>query len=99
VDIDARISELGRQPYTARKFMIQYQDRVLFGTDTPPNVEAYQVYYRFLETDDEYIDASPSHHLQGRWRIYGIHLPDEVLEKIYNKNALKILSMIKNKPR
>lgn len=99
VDIDARISELGRQPYTARKFLIQYQDRVLFGTDTPPNVEAYRVYYRFLETDDEYIDASPSHHLQGRWMIYGIHLPDEVLEKIYNKNALKILGMIKNKPR
>lgn len=90
VDIDARISELGRQPYTARKFMIKHQDRVLFGTDTRPNLEAYQVYYRFLETDDEYINADPSHHRQGRWRIYGIYLPDEVLEKVYNKNALKI---------
>lgn len=95
VDIDARISELGRQPYTARKFMIKYQDRVLFGTDTPPNSESYQVYYRFLETDDEYIDPTKSHHLQGRWMIYGIHLPDEVLEKLYNKNALKILGMFK----
>lgn len=95
VDIDARISELGRQPYTARKFMIKYQDRILFGTDTPPNAEAYRVYYRFLETDDEYIDSSPSHHLQGRWMIYGIFLPDEVLEKIYNKNALKIFGMFK----
>lgn len=93
VDIDARISELGRQPYTARKFMIRHQDRVLFGTDTPPNAEAYRTYYRFLETDDEYFDPAPSHHQQGRWMIYGIHLPDEVLEKIYNKNALKILSM------
>ena len=96
VDIDARISELGRQPYTARKFMIRHQDRVLFGTDTPPNAEAYRVYYRFLETDDEYFDPSPSHHQQGRWMIYGIHLPDEVLEKIYNKNALKILGMRKD---
>lgn len=96
VDIDARISELGRQPYTARKFMIRHQDRVLFGTDTRPNAEAYRVYYRFLETDDEYFDASPSHHQQGRWMIYGIHLPDEVLEKIYNKNALKILAMRKS---
>ena len=95
VDIDARISELGRQPYTARKFMIKYQDRVLFGTDTPPNAEAYQVYYRFLETDDEYFDPDKSHHPQGRWMIYGLDLPDVVLEKIYNKNALKIFSMFK----
>ena len=95
VDIDARISELGRQPYTARKFMIRHQDRVLFGTDTRPNAEAYRTYYRFLETDDEYFDPSPSHHQQGRWMIYGLYLPDEVLEKIYNKNALKILGMRK----
>ncbi len=94
VDIDARISELGRQPYSARRFMIRYQDRVLFGTDTPPNAEAYRIYYRFLETDDEYIDPAQGHHLQGRWMIYGLYLPDEVLEKIYNKNALKILGML-----
>jgi len=93
VDIDARISELGRQPYTARRFLIKYQDRVLFGTDTPPNAESYRVYYRFLETDDEYFDPTPAHKQQGRWMIYGVHLPDEVLEKIYNKNALNILSM------
>jgi predicted TIM-barrel fold metal-dependent hydrolase len=92
VDIDARISELGRQPYTARKFMIRYQDRVLFGSDTPPDAKAYNVYYRFLETDDEYIDPAEGHHLQGRWMIYGLYLPDEVLEKIYYKNALKILN-------
>ena len=95
VDIDARISELGRQPYTARKFLIKYQDRVMFGTDTAPNAEAYRIYYRFLETDDEYFDPTGGHHLQGRWMIYGVHLPDEVLEKIYNKNALKIFAMFK----
>lgn len=95
IDIDARISELGRQPYTARKFMIQYQDRIMFGTDTPPDAEAYLNYYRFLETDDEYIDPSAGHHLQGRWMIYGLYLPDDVLEKIYNKNALKIFGMNK----
>jgi len=97
VDIDARISELGRQPYTARKFFIKYQDRILFGTDTPCNAESYRVYYRFLETDDEYFDPTPAHKQQGRWMIYGLYLPDEVLEKIYNKNALKILSMYKEK--
>jgi predicted TIM-barrel fold metal-dependent hydrolase len=96
VDIDARISELGRQPYTSRRFIIKYQDRVLFGTDTPPDAEAYQVYYRFLESDDEYFDPKKSHHQQGRWMIYGIHLPDEVLQKVYYKNALKILDLYKS---
>lgn len=96
VDICARISELGRQPYTARRFMIKYQDRILFGSDTPCNAEAYQTYYRFLETDDEYIDPTPAHKQQGRWMIYGLHLPDQVLEKIYNKNSSKILNMFKS---
>ena len=95
VDVDARISELGRQPYMARKFFLKYQDRIMFGTDTTPRRNAYRMYYRFLETDDEYFDSSGGHHLQGRWMIYGVHLPDEVLEKIYNKNALKIFGMFK----
>ena len=95
VDIDARISELGRQPYTARKFMIKYQNRVMFGTDAAPDAELYRTYYRFLETDDEYFDYSNGLFNQGRWKIYGLYLPDEVLEKIYNKNALKIFSMYK----
>ena len=92
VDIDARISELGRQPYTARKFFLKYQDRILFGTDTTPGRDAYRVYYRFLETDDEYFDCSASHHLQGSWNIYGIFLPDSVLEKVYHANAERIFS-------
>lgn len=91
VDIDARISELGRQPYTARKFFIQYQDRVLFGTDTRPNRLAYRMYYRFLESDDEYFDQTEAHHQQGFWPIYGVFLPDDVLEKVYNGNAKKLL--------
>ncbi len=91
IDIDARISELGRQPYTARKFFIKYQDRIMFGTDTTPRRNAFRIYYRFLETDDEYFDCAESHHLQGFWRIYGVFLPPEVLEKIYYKNAERIL--------
>ncbi|MCW5982581.1 MAG: amidohydrolase family protein [Bryobacteraceae bacterium] len=97
VDIDARMGELGRQPYTTRRFMIKYQDRILFGTDTPPSAESYRVYYRFLETDDEYFDPNPAHPYQGRWMVYGLYLPDDVLEKIYNKNALKILGMFKGR--
>jgi predicted TIM-barrel fold metal-dependent hydrolase len=91
VDIDARISELGRAPYSARRFFIKYQDRILFGTDTTPRRDAFRIYYRFLETDDEYFDCAASHHLQGFWRIYGLFLPDEVLEKVYAKNAERIL--------
>ena len=90
IDIDARISELGRQPYATRRFLIKHQDRVMFGTDTNPRREAFRIYYRFLETDDEYFDCAASHHLQGFWRIYGVMLPDEVLEKIYYKNADRI---------
>ena len=95
IDIDARISELGRQPYTARRFFIKYQDRIMFGTDTTPRRNAFRIYYRFLETDDEYFDSSASHHPQGFWNIYGLYLPKEVLEKVYMTNAQRILYGLK----
>ncbi|QVL30561.1 amidohydrolase family protein [Telmatocola sphagniphila] len=95
VDIDARISELGRQPYAARKFFLKYQDRILFGTDTTPRREAYRIYYRFLETEDEYFNCAASHHLQGFWNIYGINLPAPVLDKIYRRNAERVLYGLK----
>lgn len=92
IDISARIAELGRQPYTSRRFFMQHADRILFGTDMGPDVDVYKIYYRFLETEDEYF---PYHTTpvpdQGRWNIYGLHLPDDVLEKIYYKNAQRIL--------
>jgi predicted TIM-barrel fold metal-dependent hydrolase len=90
VDVDARISELGRQPYTARKFFLKYQNRVMFGTDTSPNRQAYRMYYRFLETDDEYFDCARGHHRQGFWMIYGIYLPKDVLAKVYHRNAERL---------
>ncbi len=90
VDVDARISELGRQPYTARKFFLKYQDRVMFGTDTAPRRDAYRMYWRFLETDDEYFDCAGGHQRQGFWMIYGIFLPKDVLDKVYRKNAERL---------
>lgn len=93
VDISARVAELGRQPYTARTFLLNYADRILFGTDLLPEVEMYRLYYRFLETADEYFEY-PSHaSRQGRWNIYGVFLPDDVLRKIYRDNALKLLNV------
>jgi predicted TIM-barrel fold metal-dependent hydrolase len=88
VDIAARIAELGRQPYSARRFFLQYADRILFGTDLPAASPMYAVYYRFLETEDEYFPYDLSDPpAQGRWRIHGLYLPPDVLEKVYRKNA------------
>jgi predicted TIM-barrel fold metal-dependent hydrolase len=95
IDIDARLGELGRQPYTARKFLIKYADRVMFGTDgyksTPITAAMYRSHWRFLETDDEYMDIQESHTVVPDWRVYGLYLPDDVLQKIYYLNAKKII--------
>jgi predicted TIM-barrel fold metal-dependent hydrolase len=92
VDISARCAELGRQPYTAREFFLKYADRILFGSDLIPDVNMYRLYFRFLETRDEYFEY-PSHaSRQGRWNIYGLFLPDEVLRRVYRENALRLLS-------
>lgn len=95
VDISARASELGRQPYSARKFFLRYADRILFGADLVPEIGMYRLYYRFLETDDEYFEY-PSHaSRQGRWNIYGLSLPEDVLRKVYRENALKLISQFR----
>jgi len=102
VEIAARIGELGRQPRTAARFFDRYQDRILFGTDaiplgteTPQQVfgaDLYHIYYRFLETDDEYFDYAPAPKPpQGRWRIYGLALPEPILRKVYHANAERVL--------
>ncbi|MBX3083293.1 MAG: amidohydrolase family protein [Anaerolineae bacterium] len=92
IDPSARLGELGRQPYTARRFFIKYADRILFGTDSSPDLDAYRLYYRFFETDDEYFNYNLSEVPgQGRWYVYGLFLPDDVLEKLYYKNAERIL--------
>ena len=94
VDISARLGELGRQPYSARKFFIQYQDRILFGSDMGPDLDAYRLYYRFLETDDEYFNYNTTEiPAQGRWYVCGLYLPDEVLKKVYAGNAKKVLGI------
>ncbi len=94
VEFGAREAELGRQPRRAGEFFLKYQDRILFGTDAAPAEEMYRNYFRWLETADEYFDywGSPG---QGRWKIYGMDLPDHVLEKVYHLNAEIIFSRFK----
>jgi predicted TIM-barrel fold metal-dependent hydrolase len=89
VDIAAVLAELGRQPRFAREWLIRYEDRVLFGKDITEDMTEYHVYFRVLETADEYFDYYRRRH--AFWKMYGLALPDEVLKKIYYKNALRII--------
>jgi predicted TIM-barrel fold metal-dependent hydrolase len=92
VDISGRIGELGRQPYSARKFFLDFSERILFGLDLGPEVNSYRISYRFLETDDENFNYSDAEiPLQGRWHVHGLYLPDDVLRKVYYQNAGKII--------
>src|ERR1700733_4673298 len=102
VEFAARLGELGRQPPRPRAFLEKHQDRIMFGTDASPadagtpqqNIrpEMYQLYFRWLETLDEYFDYAPTPTPpQGRWKIYGIGLPDSILKKVYHNNAAHLL--------
>jgi uncharacterized protein len=91
IEFGAVIAELGRQPRTANKFFIKYQDRILFGKDAWVPDE-YATYFRVLETEDEYFPYHKKYH--AFWRMYGLGLPDNVLKKVYYKNALRIIPNI-----
>ena len=90
-EIGAVLAELGRQPKRARRFFIDYQDRILFGKDSY-KVSEYNTYFRVLETDDEYFDYYRKRH--AHWKMYGLALPDTVLQKLYYKNALGLFPAI-----
>jgi uncharacterized protein len=88
IEIGAVIAELGRQPRTAHKFFTKWQDRILFGKDSWVPKE-YETYFRVLETEDEYFQYHKKYH--AFWPMYGLGLSDEVLKKVYYKNALSII--------
>jgi predicted TIM-barrel fold metal-dependent hydrolase len=91
VEFGAVIAELGRQPKMAKNFFTKYQDRILFGKDSWVPDE-YATYFRVLETEDEYFPYHKKYH--AFWRMYGIGLPDNILKKVYYKNALRIIPNI-----
>jgi predicted TIM-barrel fold metal-dependent hydrolase len=86
-ELGAVLYDLGRQPRTAREFLTKYQDRVMFGKDAFEPSE-YPYYFRVFETNDEYFDYYRDYH--AFWKLYGLGLSDEVLKKIYYKNALRV---------
>jgi predicted TIM-barrel fold metal-dependent hydrolase len=86
-EVGAITSDLGRQPRAARRFFIKYADRILFGKDLY-SVPEYHTFFRLFETDDDYFDPIRKYH--GIWKLYGLDLPDDVLKKLYYKNALRI---------
>ncbi len=88
VGIGAIIAELGRQPRFAKKFFEKYQDRILFGKDSWKPKE-FPTYFRVLESDDEYFPYHKKYH--AFWAMYGLDLSDEVLKKVYYKNALRLI--------
>jgi len=93
VDIAARIAELGRQPRRTRRLIETHPNRVLLGTDvSPPEAQAYQIYFRFLQTEDEYFAYEPQEPpSSGRWRISGLGLSGELLAKVTGENARHLI--------
>lgn len=87
VDFAARMWELGRQPFTARKFFLAHADRILFGTDNDPTPAMYLAHLRQMETQDEWFWPADAEW----WRAYGMDLPDAVLKKVYRENALELI--------
>jgi len=88
VGISAVIAELGRQPQNAKAFFEKYQDRVLFGKDSW-KPEEFPTYFRVLESNDEYFPYYKKYH--AFWAMYGLNLSDEVLKKLYYKNAMQLI--------
>lgn len=91
VDISARVAELGRQPRAARAFMVRHADRIIFGTDSSPDLAMYRLHYRFLETADEHFAYGLSEvPEQGRWRVSALDLPASILALVYGENAFRL---------
>jgi uncharacterized protein len=87
LEASAVLYEFGRQPRAAHDFFVKYQDRILFGKDAYEPSE-FPYYWRVFETRDEYFDYYRDYH--AFWKLYGMDLPDEVLKKVYYKNALRV---------
>jgi predicted TIM-barrel fold metal-dependent hydrolase len=96
IETGAREGELGRQPRRTREIFMKYPDRIMFGTDEGAGESMYQNYFRWLETQDEYFPYA-QYPAQGRWMIYGMGLPDDVLDRVYHRNAEDLFAHFKGR--
>ena len=87
-EVGAVLYDIGRQPRAAHAFFVKFQDRILFGKDSF-QPEEYPYFWRVFETNDDYFDYYRDYH--AFWKLYGIGLPDEVLKKVYYKNAVRLM--------
>jgi predicted TIM-barrel fold metal-dependent hydrolase len=113
IDTAARIPEMGRHSAPLmREFLIEFQDRILYGSDLgvgpegtplflgsegkdPATQREYELFFsasrRYFETSDaNFAHPTP---IQGDWKISGIALPRDVLEKVYHHNAARLLRL------
>ena len=89
----ARQAELGRQPRRARQLLhrtpgphpVRHRLLARAAACTPTTSAGWRPPTNTSRT--------LNHPEQGRWRIYGVELPDAVLEKIYHRNAERILGL------
>ena len=98
IETGAREGELGRQPRRTREIFMKYSNRIMFGTDEGAEEAMYRNYFRWLETEDEYFPYA-QYPQQGRWMIYGLGLPDNVLENVYHRNAEALFARFKGAER
>jgi uncharacterized protein len=94
IETGAREGEIGRQPRRTRQLFMKYSNRIMFGTDEGADESMYRNYFRWLETEDEYFPYA-QYPAQGRWMIYGLGLPADVLEKVYHRNAEELFARFK----
>ena len=96
IDIGGRLAEIGRQPRRFRQLVADHPEQVIFGTDCfPADSATYALHYRFCETDDEHFayHAWDGIAPQGRWRIAGVHLDADALQRVYADNARSFLGI------
>jgi len=91
-DISARYAETAPIPRFVRNFYEKYQDRLLYGTDMGFDLDMYQITFRILESWDEHFYERDQ--FGYHWALNGFGLSDEVLQKVYRNNAVKVLHQL-----
>lgn len=94
-EIGVRHTVLARQPRAARKFFIEFQDRILYGADGVQPLSAYRMQWRIFETGDD--SFTPEGGGSDPFFLYGLDLPDTVLKKLYYANAARLMPKVKQR--